>query len=95
MTLLEQLKDPNEVKRWFDQIGFQAAREIELLQAQRDAAYAAGRKAMAEEIANKAEYKAEHVPSIFPASEGYDRGYRGGLRGLASEIRAEADTPEG
>ena len=34
MTLLEQLQDPNEVKRWFDQIGFQAAQEIESLRQQ-------------------------------------------------------------
>jgi len=37
MTLLEQLRDPDEVKRWFDQIGFQAAQEIETLQAQIEA----------------------------------------------------------
>lgn len=32
MTLLEQLRNPEEVKRWFDQIGDQAANEIESLQ---------------------------------------------------------------
>lgn len=34
MTLLEQLRKPEEVKRWFDQIGDQAANEIESLQQQ-------------------------------------------------------------
>ena len=34
MTLLEQLRKPEEVKRWFDQIGDQAANEIESLRQQ-------------------------------------------------------------
>lgn len=38
MTLLEQLRKPEEVKRWFDQIGDQAANEIESLQQQLTAA---------------------------------------------------------
>lgn len=32
MTLLEQLRKPQEVKRWFDQIGDEAANKIESLQ---------------------------------------------------------------
>lgn len=34
ILLLEQLRKPEEVKRWFDQIGDQAANEIESLQQQ-------------------------------------------------------------